>query len=387
MVPPPEQAPRYLVPASLELICGRAGGIEEMLCPASALRWLHAPPPALECASPCRLEDPAQERFFFAKPAGQFDRVYRFPPRTLCAIPGATLAGRAHAVIAPPRYVVTESVRSRAVLETDGMLRQADTTVDSAHGSRDVSLVTMAPRRVTRTVPEPALLLSQYWHFNYHHWMLECLPRLRWCMEEAQLARLAIVGPPRPDRLRRDTLRSLGVGERVLEFDNGCWQFDNLLFPSPGAMAPDDLAWLRVQLTGSRTWRLGNGAGERLYVSRANAATRRVRNEREVTATLKRHGFAVVHPEEEPLQGQVERFSRAAVVAGAHGSGLTNALFAPGDALVLELSPDDRVNHCYWVLANALGQRYAFLSGRTVNDARDFEVDVDALERLVRACL
>jgi capsular polysaccharide biosynthesis protein len=123
------------------------------------------------------------------------------------------------------------------------------------------------------------------------------------------------------------------------------------------------------------------------YVSRADAATRRVANEDEVAACLSSRGFEILTLDGMPFGEQVALFDRARIVIGPHGSGLTNILFSAGNLTLIELMPDDAVNHCFWLLASALGQNYTFLPGRTINTDRDFLVPVTHLVKAVEQAL
>jgi capsular polysaccharide biosynthesis protein len=65
-----------------------------------------------------------------------------------------------------------------------------------------------------------------------------------------------------------------------------------------------------------------------------------MQNEHEVEAVLARLGFAIVRPQDHSFDEQVTMFSRARVVVGPHGAGLTNAAFAPQGCLVIDIFPD-----------------------------------------------
>ena len=58
-------------------------------------------------------------------------------------------------------------------------------------------------------------------------------------------------------------------------------------------------------------------------------------------------------------------------------------LFAPAKATLVELMPDDEVNHCFWLLSNVLKQNYMFVVGKKVNPNRDFEIPISRLERVL----
>ena len=55
---------------------------------------------------------------------------------------------------------------------------------------------------------------------------------------------------------------------------------------------------------------------------------------------LRNHNFRKVHLEQMTIMEQVELFRTASHVIAAHGAGLTNVLFAPADARILEIRPE-----------------------------------------------
>lgn len=77
----------------------------------------------------------------------------------------------------------------------------------------------------------------------------------------------------------------------------------------------------------------------RLYVSRAKAARRRLREEDALWAQLEAEGFCRLFLEEMPFGDQVAAFSGADVVVGVHGAGLANIVFAPPGARIVEIMP------------------------------------------------
>ena len=78
----------------------------------------------------------------------------------------------------------------------------------------------------------------------------------------------------------------------------------------------------------------------RIYVSRKKAARRHLSNEDEFMPLLKKHNFSKVYLEQMTIMEQVELFRTASHVIAAHGAGLTNVLFAPADAKILEIRPE-----------------------------------------------
>ena len=78
----------------------------------------------------------------------------------------------------------------------------------------------------------------------------------------------------------------------------------------------------------------------RIYVSRKMAVRRHLSNEDEFMPLLRKHNFRKVYLEKMTLMEQVELFRTASHVIAAHGAGLTNVLFAPAEARILEIRPE-----------------------------------------------
>lgn len=96
------------------------------------------------------------------------------------------------------------------------------------------------------------------------------------------------------------------------------------------------------------------GVGHRrLYVSRSDAASRRVTNEAELLAVLVPAGFEVVVPGSLTVAEQAALFAQASHVVGAHGAGMTNIAFCPPGTRVLELFHRRYGTYAFAVLAQA----------------------------------
>jgi hypothetical protein len=243
------------------------------------------------------------------------------------------------------------------------------------------------PKRIS----EPCVLLAAPWCESYHHWMWEALPRLWSADVFPELAALAVVVPDRLKPFHLRSLTALGYDEsRLLRFDGGTWDFDQLYvpsFPAPGGHAAHQFAWLRDRLAVALDV-TSFGGEERLYVSRRDAETRRLVNEEELAGVLVRDfGFRTIVPGEMSLDEQVRAFARAGLIVGVHGAALANMAFTPDDTALIELIPSDYVNRVHWFHACARGQRFGFEIGEVVNDKGDFVVDRDRVIDLTRQML
>jgi capsular polysaccharide biosynthesis protein len=146
-------------------------------------------------------------------------------------------------------------------------------------------------------------------------------------------------------RLVYEHLDRLGIArERVVRYQRGVIHAAGQVHvPLPAAAKPSagDVHALRSAL----------GRQERkasdlvLYVSRARAARRRVRNRVEILqaleAALPRHTILEVVPEALDHNACVMLFARACGIVGPMGDGLASMVFAPDGAAVVELVPGD----------------------------------------------
>ena len=78
----------------------------------------------------------------------------------------------------------------------------------------------------------------------------------------------------------------------------------------------------------------------RIYVSRKLAVRRHLTNEDELMPMLRKHKFRKVYLEKMTIMEQVQLFRTVSHVVAAHGAGLTNILFAPENARILEIRPE-----------------------------------------------
>ncbi len=95
----------------------------------------------------------------------------------------------------------------------------------------------------------------------------------------------------------------------------------------------------------------------RVFISRARAARRQLLNEDEIRRVLEPAGFERVLMEELPFAGQVALMRETAVLVAPHGAGLTNMIFCPPGAHVVEFADLSFPNPNFYALASALGHQ------------------------------
>lgn len=238
---------------------------------------------------------------------------------------------------------------------------------------------------------------------NYYHWITESIPRL-WLLRD-QLKDLTLIFP-------EDFRKNVYVSESLKPFSFRDVYYlpveknifaRNLCLPQLKPFSecydPAVVRWQRDFYVSyvRKGLQLDYGFGKRIYVSRKLASKRRVQNESEMEAVMRKYDFSIVHCEQLSFFQQVAAFSQAEVFVSIHGAGLTNMLFIPEGSKVLELhkrmtNANDQHSLVYWRLASALGLSYYHQICDPADPqadffSADFIVNTDLLEQNVRVLI
>jgi capsular polysaccharide biosynthesis protein len=335
------------------------------------------------CRPPIFADGSNDAGFFF--PRGNLRESYEFPLADvrLDVIPHAKIIGDKFVVASRDQKIFSESYWNEGNLNDRKHLQRQRLEVQIDGKSVPVPLVLFRDRPASRHLDGSALLVGNPWSFNYYHWVTNCLPRIWFREQFPELHSVPLVVPESLASFQQESLTALGIApEQQLRFDRHVWHADRLFFPSNGDFWPVQLQWIRSKFLGEETTTEASRT-RLLYISRTDAEGRRVVNEPEVTDYLQSRGFEIVRLSDLPMIQQARMFAEAKLVIGPHGSGLTNIIFGTSGLTLLELHPADEVNQVFWVLANAMKQRYAFIAGPPVNKQRDFSVPIERLKHLL----
>jgi capsular polysaccharide biosynthesis protein len=238
---------------------------------------------------------------------------------------------------------------------------------------------------------------------NYSHWLLDYLPRLQLCHDFS--LPVLINKPLAP--FQSESLHCLGVNDSrllPLDYPASC-AVRHLFYPSicsssttpPLSFQPAVLDWLHKAFAPLITSRRPD---RKIFISRAEEIQRRRRrllNHEEIVSIAQGYGFEIIALEKLSFVEQVQLFAQAAVIAGAHGAGFTNMVFArKGTELVELIGPQFSRSEWSWTyvrLAKLLQQRLRRIVGRAnEQDSIEFNhlpyetytIDPEEFERLLR---
>jgi capsular polysaccharide biosynthesis protein len=214
-----------------------------------------------------------------------------------------------------------------------------------------------------------ALLLGAANSDNYYHWLLDSLPRWKILQAAGWRDYDFVLLHSQPRRFQDETLDWLGVpaAKRLRCSKNFIHQFERLVVPAMPFPLEEVSAWACAWLR-SLVPQKSSGP-EKVFLSRRGVGGRQLANEAVLQAALESRGFVAIQPEKLSVAEQAQFLGSARCVVAPHGAALTNLVFAPPGALLVELFHPQHKNRCYVNLAAACGHRYASLDGRAIEHA------------------
>ena len=281
---------------------------------------------------------------------------------------------------------VAELERGRCWGRGYGYVIDAD---DALHGDLSPSFDQFAAEHVSRrhdgrrqpwlprvrTEPGVVAVASTLFCENFHHWLLDAVPKFGLLREAGwELDRIDRFILPAGARQawHRETLARLGVplAKVLWTTSRTHLEAERLIVPSyaePGReperydYTPEGLALVRGLFLGAAPAR--TDWPDKIVVSRELAATRRWRAGEAGHERLRRAGFTVVRLERHSLAEQAGFFAHAHQIVMPTGGGLANLAFCSPGTRVVELFDPGYVPTFSAVLGGALGLDYIGLVG------------------------
>lgn len=311
---------------------------------------------------------------------------YLAPPTVAMRLRHGIVDTKTFAFMPNEREFLVESLRARGGLTRCGYEIDAEGSL-----SIDAALATKSGRVI------PIGGLTPH---NYFHWWLESVARAALITDHHIPADMQLLAPPLA-AWQKEALGLMGISTDQVKVagSDRFQQFDELVFVSRGlgaisTIVPEAVRAVRRRLDVQAAVSAG---GRRLFISRLKATSRRIVGEQHLRAVLQRYGFETVYCEDLTVTAQVELFRGATAILGVHGAGLTNMLFAPLGAVVVELQPeglDHGGGFLYGNLAAVLSHRYGVIVCRSVSTrdltpttSRDIKPDLDELDQILAGCL
>lgn len=195
---------------------------------------------------------------------------------------------------------------------------------------------------------------------NYSHWLTRNLTKMFLFEAHPEYATLPLLINQDLSGYQREYLAFLGISEeRLVKVPRGTVvACRDLVVPTQLHHHPrmrQGIDWLRGRLA---KWMSADEPRDLLFLSRKDSNTRVLLNEDELAGALEALGFRTMIAGAMSVAEQIDAFSRARVVVGSHGAGLTNLMFAPYGALAIEITSAN-IAHMddFRFIAQQMGQR------------------------------
>jgi capsular polysaccharide biosynthesis protein len=213
---------------------------------------------------------------------------------------------------------------------------------------------------------------------NYHHWMIDLLPRAGlvqragWDLRGFDQVLVKDRGYP----FQKETVRTLGLDETKIIHVGEADHFvcESLVAPAlrfnNTLVRPADLRFVRSLFLpapheiATESPAHPGAPRRRLYLGRRDAAHRRIINEEGLRMLLREYGFEEVSMSGMSVAQQAALLASAEIVAGPNGSALANLVFAPSSCHVIEFFAPGWVVIYDWMICAALGFDHTAIIGR-----------------------
>lgn len=143
----------------------------------------------------------------------------------------------------------------------------------------------------------------------------------------------------------------------------------------------------------SKKLALQNVANLNVFISRNKSSRRKLKNENNLIAILKKYNFEIVYMEELNFKKQIEIMSKTKIVVGLHGAGLTNIIWMKKNSHLIEIKPkSEKYLNCYFNISQALGLNYHYSICAKANyfstsKTSDYNADILDLEKKIQSIL
>ena len=254
------------------------------------------------------------------------------------------------------------------------------------------------------TICAPTVVVFNKLSHIYFHWFFDVISRVWISQKKIKDRSFRYFVGPVDKRFQKETLPILGIGpDEILDLPkvNNIIHFERGAVPVSLFKEPLKTRFSRDHGTHYKGWspefisefrelslkhfNIGfTDPDLKLYVDRGDASYRKVLNNSEIIEHCLESGFQVVTPGELSLKEQIDLFSRAKVVVGCHGAGLTNIMWMRPGGILVEFMPACYDDASFRFLSGLVGLEYHCLFAQTEEQQLDcFWADC----RVEKACL
>lgn len=228
-------------------------------------------------------------------------------------------------------------------------------------------------------------------HINHHgHLTLEVLSRL-WALRYLDASNLTFVTSRSNTQNLSIVLKPFGVNPSQILKINGPTYCEDLFIASQSYVLEASVSERAPYVYNKISdFYHKTGTPERIYISRSRwRQQRNLLNELEIERQFEKAGFFVIHPQELPLDHQIELMAGAKIIAGPSGSAMYNVVYSKGRRKIYILV-SDRFITANDALVNLMADscEIIYLAGRSIEGSKpgmlsDWVLDETAVQNVL----
>jgi len=303
--------------------------------------------------------------------------LYQPDQRFVATVEDAMIIGERGLPLANDRRIIADVIAPPNILS-----RRAKLAVNAALLDPDVYefyKYIMGSSVPEQTIEEAACLLPPF--KNYYHWTIECLMKIRLVEKYSQQSNSypSLLVPSSMPNWMAETVDLIDYQGEIIAWNDKAATVNKLVVPTFPDPVEEDCEWLKKRMQDAIKHGRSNNSGKRILITRRDSTIRRLVNLDDVIESLDGFGFEVHTPGHLNVSEQVELFSQADIVVGAHGAGLTNIIYST-DATVIELCASKK-SATFSRLSELCGHDYTRM--KFPHEHENIIVDVPRLEDII----
>lgn len=198
---------------------------------------------------------------------------------------------------------------------------------------------------------------------NYFHWLLEIVPRMYVFREQAKNLKLIITDFKLP-QFAKEFIDLFEFKEVIYLKEDELAKVERLHFAThmSRGLAFNPVAtremksWLQSKLLDNQI----PSAGEKIFISRKNAAFRKTIHENELSEFLNQESFISYDFTAPTIRQQANFFKDVRYIIGSHGAGFSNMIYSNNCELIIDIIHEEHFQDCFYNLAAVFDSNYYY---------------------------
>lgn len=213
---------------------------------------------------------------------------------------------------------------------------------------------------------------------TYYHVLTEVLPNALFLSNIIENKEMPILVPE--SKFILNIFKWFGINNPVIfKLDNNNYNFLKQQTTECGFPSPQKLMSLREIIDKKIKYKKEIG----VYIYRKEN-WRQIKNSVEVFNFIKKRFNTIewILFNEQDLDETINIFSRAKIIIGPHGAGLTNMIFSPNNITIIEIMPIQESNMCYWHQSCVLENKHLIYPESYISPSdRNFNINLDEFKK------